>query len=124
MKQLRRIGTTISQLSYDVFLITLGGYLCALVVESMKAGTVVRYFNMNYLLIAVGISALLAVILPHPDVKLHSARWYYSGVVLLSMALGFIIFQITASMGTWAYVAGISCALLLCTAGIMIQRED
>lgn len=124
MKQLRYVGTIISQLSYDVFLISLLGYVVALSLESMKAGVVVRYFNINDLVVIGIISGILAVVLPHPPVVSRNTRWFYVALVLLSILLGFIVFQLTATLGVWAYVSGLACTLLLYSAGIMIQTDS
>ena len=124
MKQLRTVGTILSQLSYDVFLVALSGYLLSLAMESMKAGVVVRYFNLNDLLLVVITSGALAILLPHPTVPSHNPTGYYIGLVLLSLLVGFIVFQLTAELGIWAYISGASCTLLLCSAGIMIQTDS
>ena len=118
------MGTIISQLSYDVFLITLAGYVIALALESMKAGVVVRYFNLNHLLIIVVLSGVLAILLPHPSVASRNTRWYYVGLVALSLVLGCIVFQLTVSLGVWAYICSAASILLLCSAGIMIEQES
>ncbi len=124
MKSLRTIGKIISQLSYDVFLITLIGYIVALSLESMKAGTVVRYFNLNNLFIALVVSGALAILLPHPEMPLRNTKWYYVGLVVVSLFLGFIVFQLTVSLGVWSYVSAAVCTLILCSAGILIKADS
>lgn len=124
MKPLRTTGTIISQLSYDVFLVALAGYMVALALESMKAGSVVRYFNLNDLLLTVVVSGVLAVVLPHPDVRSRNTTWYYMGLVILSLLVGFIVFQLTAQLDIWARIIAVSSTLLVCSAGIMIQTDS
>lgn len=124
MKQLRIIGAMISQLSYDVFLISLVGYVVLLALESVKPGVTVRYMNLNTLLLVVAVSGAIAVVLPHPAPAPRNNRWYYMGLVLISLVIGFVVFQLTASVGAWAYVVAAACALIVCSTGIMIQADS
>lgn len=105
------IATYVSPLVSDIFAVSLLLYLASNVLETIKKGIIVDYFNIQNLLLVIIISGVFTVVFP-PEKKTlkKTSKWVYWIVVMaVSLLAGYYTWYYTVSSTQYAlYFSGMT----------------
>lgn len=109
----------------EVFNTTLLGYLIFILVETISAGFVNNYFNLNYLLAVVVMSGIGLVLTKGERIevqKKQTSDWYVVGA--LAIFSGTLVYYKTKEMGNISLVISSLAGLLVFLLAYMQESED
>ncbi|MBI2483730.1 hypothetical protein HYV71_00920 [Candidatus Uhrbacteria bacterium] len=116
----------ISHVAYDVFLATLSLFVISFMLEAQWNGVVARWVNINTILLIAFFSGCIALLTALDDQLVKPPRvsfGYWIGTVAISSAAGWIAWNMSLSLGSWAGVAGAGVGLIIFLMSVVLAAQ-
>lgn len=116
----------ISPISYDIAVTTFSLYIISSLIETVKKGVVVDYFNIQTMLVVAIISGFIAVLLPSQEKKISSKGLigYWCVVLLLSISAGYYVWHYTQQEGVQGVLFGVLVSVVIVLAGYVLVSDN